>query len=127
MSQDFDAKTGLILIVAEVSGPIGKANATLVLDTGATNTMLNSRVLRSIGHDPALATVYARITTGSSVETAPRLMINRLSALGQHAVGMQIVAHDLPAGTAVDGLLGLDFFRGAHLAIDFRAGKIVVN
>lgn len=127
MNQDFDPKAGLILIVAELSGPIGKANATLVLDTGATNTLLNTNVLRSVGYDPAFSTVTARITTGSSVETAPRLMVNRLSALGRHAVGLQIVAHDLPTGAAVDGLLGLDFFRDTYLGIDFRTGKIVLN
>jgi hypothetical protein len=67
------------------------------------------------------------MTTGSTVETVPRLMINRLSALGQHAIGLRVLAHSLPAVAAVDGLLGLDFFRNLILAIDFRAGQITLS
>ena len=33
MSQPFDPRSGLILVEAEVSGPTGMVNATLVLDT----------------------------------------------------------------------------------------------
>ena len=55
MSHAFNAKTGLILVEAEVSGPLGKAGATLVLDTGATSTSLNASLLRSIGYDPDAA------------------------------------------------------------------------
>jgi predicted aspartyl protease len=124
MSEAFDAKTGLIFVESEVSGPSGKASARLVLDTGATNTSLNVNVLRSIGHAPETVKEFARMATGSRVERVPRFMVNRLSALGRHAIGLHILAHDLPAEAAVDGLLGLDFFRGLSLTIDFRSGKI---
>ncbi len=56
MSQPFNARTGLILVEAEVSGPTGSAGATLVLDTGATSTVLNVSLLRSVGYDPDAAT-----------------------------------------------------------------------
>ncbi len=41
-----------------------------------------------------------------------------------HAIGLRVLAHDLPTEAAVDGLLGLDFFRDLSLTIDFRAGQI---
>jgi predicted aspartyl protease len=126
MSQPFNASTGLILVEAEISGPTGKVSATLVLDTGATSTSLNTNVLRSVGYDPDTATEFVRMTTGTAVGTVPRLMVNRLSALGRHAIGLRVLAHDLPAVTAVDGLLGLDFFRNLLLTIDFRAGRITL-
>jgi predicted aspartyl protease len=124
VSQVFQPHSGLILVEAEVSGPSGKVAATLVLDTGATTTTLNVRVLRSIGYDPDAATDLVRMTTGSAVETVPRLIINRLSTLGKHAIGLRVLAHDLPTQAAVDGLPGLDFFRGFSLMIDFRIGQI---
>ncbi|WP_435008818.1 aspartyl protease family protein [Tundrisphaera lichenicola] len=124
MSQSFQPTSRLILIETEVSGPSGKVAARLVLDTGATTTTLNVRLLRSIGYDPNAATESARMATGSAVETVPRLMVNRPSALGRHAIRHQVLAHDLPTEAAVDGLLGLDFFRGLALTIDFRAGRI---
>jgi hypothetical protein len=56
MSQPFNPRTGLILVAAEVSGPTGKAGATLILDSGATSTSLNVKLLRSVGYDPDAAT-----------------------------------------------------------------------
>ncbi len=51
----------------------------------------------------------------------PVVMLTRLSALGQHRFGFPVIAHTLPPGSNVDGLLGLDFLRGQILTIDFRA------
>jgi hypothetical protein len=48
-----------------------------------------------------------------------------LEALGKRRRGMEIVAHSLPKGASVDGLLGLDFLRRTKLTIDFR--KYVVK
>jgi hypothetical protein len=126
MNQTFNASAGLILVKAEISGPTRTGVATLVLDTGATSTSLNANVLRSLGYDPDAATAFVAMMTGTRVERVPRLMVNRLSALGRHAIGLRVLAHDLPAVAAVDGLLGLDFFRNLLLTIDFRAGQITL-
>jgi predicted aspartyl protease len=124
VTQAFQPHAGLILLEAEISGPSGRVAATLVLDTGATATTLNVRLLRSIGYDPDGATDFVSMTTGSGSATVPRLMVNRLTTLGRHAIGLRVLAHDLPPQAAVDGLLGLDFFRGHSLTIDFRAGQL---
>jgi hypothetical protein len=76
--------------------------------------------------DPDSATEFVSMTTGTRVERVPRLAINRLSALGEHANGRRVLARDLPAAAA-DGLLGVDFFRNVLLTIDFRAGQITVT
>jgi hypothetical protein len=127
VSYAFQPRTGLVLVEAEVSGPTGKAGATLILDTGATGTALNANLLRSVGYDPDTSTDFAQMTTGTSALNVPRLMVNRLSALGRHAVGLRVLAHSLPATAAADGLLGLDFFRDLVLTTDFRAGRITVT
>jgi hypothetical protein len=102
------------------------AVATLVLDTGTTVTSINATMLRFVGYDPDAASQFVSLTIGTSVRRVPRLMANRLSALGQHAIGLRVLAHDLPTVAAVDGLLGLDFFRKFLLTIDFRAGQITL-
>ncbi len=126
MSQGFRPESGLIFIEAEISGPRGQAGARLILDTGASSSMLHPDVLRSAGYEPDASTELARITTGSGAATAPRLVVTRLTALGRHAIGLRLVAHDLPREANADGLLGLDFFRGLALTIDFRAGRITL-
>ncbi|MFI5455086.1 MAG: hypothetical protein ACHRXM_06505 [Isosphaerales bacterium] len=66
------------------------------------------------------------MTTGSSVEQVAKVILTRLTALGQYRFGFPVVAHDLPAGAAVDGLLGLDFFRNQILTVDFQKGQITL-
>ena len=80
-----------------------------------------------MGYDPSTSTDLVHLTAGTGVATVPRLMLNRLTALGKHAIGLRVLAHDLPPETGVDGLLGLDFFRDLILTLDFRAGQILLG
>ena len=124
MTYAFQPRSGAILVEAEVSGPAGKRTVTLVLDTGATSSTLSLKILREIGYEPATSTDLVRLTAGTGLATVPRMMINRLSALGRHAIGLRVMAHDHPAEAKVDGLLGLDFFRDLVLTLDFPVGQI---
>lgn len=81
-------------------------------------------MLVAIGYDPALAADRVQVTTGSGVEFAPRVELQRRTALGQERFGFPVLSHTLPPSAGVDGLLGLDFFRGLCLTIDFRAGQL---
>jgi len=66
------------------------------------------------------------MTTGSGVEYAPLLLVRRVEALGQGRTDFLVVAHTLPPSASVDGLLGLDFFRGQILNLDFRTGVVTL-
>jgi predicted aspartyl protease len=126
VSFSFDPVQGLILVRAEMWGPDGSAVLRLALDTGATGTLVNVAMLVAIGYDPALASDRLQVTTGSGVEFAPRVVLDRAVALGQKRTGFPVLAHTLPPSAGVDGLLGLDFFRGQSLTIDFRRGEVTL-
>jgi len=96
----------------------------LALDTGATDTVINASTFLAIGHDAALALERVQVTTGSGVELVPRFVLPRIDALGQHRTDFPVLSLTLPPGADVDGVLGLDFFRGQTLTIDFRTGQI---
>lgn len=83
-------------------------------------------MLVALGYDPALAPDRIQITTGSGVEFAPRVVLQKITALGLERTAFPVLGHTLPPSAAVDGLLGLDFFRGHVLTIDFRAGRVDV-
>ncbi len=117
---------GLILVESEISGPLGSLALNLILDTGATTSLIDGSLLKVVGYDPDASPDRAVITTGNGAVTAPRLMVNRLTAQGRHAIGLRVIAHDLPGEAKADGLLGLDFFRGLAPTIDFRAGRIAL-
>jgi len=92
----------------------------LALDTGAPSTVVNVALLVAVGYDPALTSERVQITTGSGVEFAPRVTLDRIAALGQERTGFPVLGHTLPPSAGVDGLLGLDFLRRQKLTVDFR-------
>ena len=126
MSLPFDPQQGLIIVPAELWGPSGSAVLRLALDTGATSTVVNIGMLVALGYDPALTPARVQVTTGSGVEFVPRVLLDRIMALGQECAGFPVLGHTLPPSAGVDGLLGLDFFRGWSLTVDFRTGQVVL-
>ncbi|MBI2320404.1 MAG: retroviral-like aspartic protease family protein [Betaproteobacteria bacterium] len=126
MSASFDPRQGLIIVSAELSGPRGSGVLRLALDSGATGTVVNVGMLVALGYDPALVPDRVQVTTGSGIEFAPRVILEKIVALGLERLGFQVLGHTLPPSAGVDGLLGLDFFRDQSLTIDFRAGQVTV-
>jgi predicted aspartyl protease len=124
MSFPFEPQQGLIIVRAELWGPSGSAVLRLALDTGATGTVVNVGMLVAVGYDPALVPDRIQVTTGSGVEFVPRVILDKIVALGHERTGFPVLGHTLPPSAGVDGLLGLDFFRGQSLTIDFRDGQV---
>jgi predicted aspartyl protease len=125
MTVPFRPHRGLIIVDAEVEGPTGNKVVHLALDTGATRTLINQRLLVSVGYDPVAAR-QVPFTTGSGGAVAPRIPLSKFKALGQERTNFLVICHTLPPNVAADGLLGLDFFRGQSLTIDFRNGLITL-
>lgn len=87
---------------------------------------MNMGMLVAIGYDPALAPDRIQITTGSGVEFAPRVTLDKMTALGQERTDFPVLGHTLPPSAGIDGLLGLDFFRGQIVTLDFRTGQVIL-
>lgn len=126
MSFAFNPHRGLIIVRAEIWGPSGSGILSLALDTGATFTLLNQSRLLQLGYDPAVVPDRCQMTTASGVEFVPRLTLNRIAALGREHTVFPVLCHTLPTSVGVDGLLGLDFFRGQSLTIDFRSALLTL-
>ncbi len=124
MSFGFNGDRGLIVVVADIWGPSGTTSAMLALDTGATGTVLNESVVAAVGYKPAAASKRVQITTGSGIESTPLIRLEAVSCLGRKKRNFPILCHTLPPSAGVDGLIGLDFFRGTTLTIDFVKGRL---
>jgi predicted aspartyl protease len=127
MSFAFDPDSGLIVVRCELRGPSGEAILRLALDTGATRTTINAAMLTAIGYDPALSPERFQVTMGSGVEYVPRIVVEKMSVLGQVKTDVSVLCHTLPPSAGVDGVLGVDFFRKRRLIIDFSTGTIEVD
>lgn len=127
MSVPFEARSGLVVIDAEVAGPRGTANIRLAVDTGATRTVIDARILSALGYDPTTSADHVEVTTGSGVESVPLVLVEVVKAIGHERHALSMLAHTLPATAGIDGLLGLDFLREQVLTLDFKTGKITLN
>ncbi|MCY4436632.1 MAG: retropepsin-like aspartic protease [Chloroflexi bacterium] len=127
MSFPFDPHGHLIVVPARIHGRDSREIVDLVLDTGATRTIVSREVAQSLGYDPATLGQWARITTGSGALSVPLLRVAKIEALGKTATNLRILCHSLPSRAAIDGVLGLDFLRGERLVIDFRAGLLALE
>lgn len=47
--------------------------------------------------------------------------------LGAVVQGVEVVIHDMPEGSRIDGLLGLNFLRGKILKIDLKEGLLEIT
>lgn len=124
MSFPFDPHGHLIIVPARIHSGDIRETVDLVLDTGATRTIVSREIAQSLGYDPARLGERARITTGSGALSVPLLRLERIDALGKSATNMHVLCHTLPSSVAIDGVLGLDFLRGERLVVDFRAGLL---
>ena len=97
----------------------------VVLDTGASLTIVATDIMAQLGYDPANPSLARqRIVMGSGVEYAPRTTVRSATAIGQKVADLEVLCHDLPSESGVDGLLGLNFLKHFKLTIRFRKGII---
>ena len=99
----------------------------LALDTGATATVIAWEALVLLGYDPGSVENRTSITTASAIEFVPQVMVERIRALGVERRDFPILCHTFPPSMTLDGVLGLDFFRGKRLVIDFRTGELALQ
>jgi len=124
MSRPFAAKQGPIFVDAEATGPQRSMSLRLILDTGATTTVIKDSVLSAPGYDLSRTTDRVPMTTGGAVQTVPRIVLTRLTALGHHRFGFRVLAHGLPTVPTISSLLGLDFLRDGILTVAFQSGLV---
>jgi predicted aspartyl protease len=125
LSFQFNPLDGLVIVDAELHGPSRKELVHVALDTGATTTVIDLGMLGSLGYDPESAS-QTSVLTGSGVAYASLIALPRIIALGRERSDFPVLAHTLPAGAGVGGVLGLDFLRGLIVTLDFRAGQIEI-
>ncbi len=110
-----------------VKGPCGSRRIQLLLDTGASITLLPREVIEGIGYHIDEDAPRLKLDTVSGSIYSPVLKIEELSIFGVEASEMDIICHDLPMKEGLMGLLGMNFFKNRKLTLDFRKGKISIE
>ncbi len=98
----------------------------MAVDTGATYTMIPIEAAIAIGCYPLSSQRKIEITTGSSIEYVPLIFVPKFRVFGIEIKNMEVVCHNLPPQSPVEGLLGLNFLKEAKVVIDFSQNIISV-
>ena len=101
--------------------------ATLLVDTGATYTILSREVLLSLRLDPSAAITRRPLMTANGLLVLPEVEVDELYTLGQRVTPFPVLAHTIPLGSQVDGVLGMNFLRRFELELHFKQGAIRVE
>jgi len=121
--QAFDPRAHSILLDASFAGRgRQETHLRMVLDTGASLTVIPWSAAEALGFDPTKSGHRVRFMTGSGMEFGPVVTIKAIGVLGVRVTNVPVLCHDLPQRSLVDGLLGLSFLKHCRLAIDFRGG-----
>lgn len=109
-----------IVVNATLAGPRGAGDFRLLLDTGASMTVLNRSVLRLLGVEQLPRKTTLQLTTANTVVNAPTYLLESLTAFGIQKPEFEIAALELPANANIDGLLGTDFLDDLIVVMNFH-------
>ena len=93
----------------------------MVIDTGATTTIIPLEMALAIGCDPIKTGQRAMIITASDIEFFPLVRIPKIACLGHAANNLEVACHTIPARLRTEGLLGLDFLASVPIFQQFQA------
>ena len=103
---------------------------TLALDTGASHTTIDLSFLIVAGIDPAETIGIVDLETAKGPVEANLFSVESLSVLGLTIQDFTVCAYDFLSHSvlsAIDGVVGLDFFKSRDLNISFRRFEITLT
>jgi clan AA aspartic protease (TIGR02281 family) len=112
-------------VMVPVKVTVGRRNTTLslILDTGATSTIIHDDALRGLGVGTSKGG-RAQVAGGAMIETR-KVTLDRFE-VGPYklqSVSASVIEHEQPG--RYDGLLGMDFLRSVKYDIDFERAVVI--
>lgn len=119
--------SGLLLVNIEIDH---KFELKMILDTGASNTTIDSNALYLLGYDLKDSIGTVQIETANGIIETELFEIASFESLGIKKVNFEIQVYDFIAHgifSDYNGLLGLDFLEGTKFCIDLIKSEISIE
>jgi clan AA aspartic protease (TIGR02281 family) len=105
----------------------GRGQVTLMLDTGASMSVIKPTVLARLGAAPSNKHPTVRLNTANGTVTARVVRLDSL-AVGDKAVrDITVAAVELAELPNIDGLLGMDYLRHFRFTVDQDQATLILN
>ena len=114
----------------KVSCHLAGDNYNLALDTGASNTVIDLNILLVAGYKVEDAIRIIKIETAGGIIEAYVFLIAEIKALGITRRYLEVSSYDFANNnilSEIQGVLGLDFFKGYKFCIDMTDFEITVQ
>ena len=98
----------------------------VALDTGSSNTSIPTKIASDLGYDLSNPKQVVLLTTGSGILPAKIITVRKLTTIGETVENIDVLCHDLPVGSTIDGILGLNFLSHFDIKISFSTGIIEI-
>jgi hypothetical protein len=121
-----DENHNVILVDAKLNG----FSTRLLLDTGASNTVIDLTTLLSTGFHFKDSIDKIKIETAKGIVEAEVFVVKQLESLGITQQKYAVTAYDFIGNGIIsefDGVLGLDFFENNKICIDFINNEITIS
>jgi hypothetical protein len=108
----------------------GKSTYRFLLDTGASNTIIDFNALLIGGYNFKDVLRQVEVETANGIIEAHIFNIKSISALNIQKKDFEIASYDFLASgilSEFDGVLGLDFFENNRICIDFVNNEITIS
>lgn len=115
-------KNGAIVVVDATLN--GKTSAKLIVDTGATFTMISTAMAKELGINLDGSRRTAPFHTANGLIQAPLADLESVAVGGMEIKNLTAAIHDALPNTTVAGLLGLNFLSNFRMDIDTQKGLL---
>jgi len=123
----FSPRRDLIYVSGAIEGPRGATELSLIVDTGATHTIIVPEILDEIGYSARDGLRRSDITTAISREQGYTLQVARFATLGFAIDPFIVHVFDLEEASRFDGLVGLNFLRLFNYEVRSAEGRILLE
>ena len=123
----FDPRENCILVDASVWGPRSHTDLRLLLDTGASQTIVRPEILDDLGYSPRDGDRVAAVSSPVGREYGYTIRLKRFKCLGLSFEDLSVLALDLPEQTDIDGLLGWNFLQNFDYEVQSKRGILRVG
>jgi len=115
-------KQGQVVVIEAMLN--GKTPAKLIVDTGATYTMISAATAKELAIEPNGSARRLPIQTVNGMIQAPLTSLESINVGGVEMKNLAAVIHDALPNSQVAGLLGLNFLSNFRMDIDTQKGVL---
>ena len=100
-----------------------KLQTHMILDTGATFTVVSQRLAASLNLQPVS---HTSLVTANGVIRAPLAKLDSLGVSEAEVTGLTVVIHDFAPNPHIGGLLGLNYLSRFYTSLDSRRNQLTL-